>query len=41
MARLDYATTDHLSERGKKIMERVGNKNIFRMLSHSESHLTN
>ncbi|MDE0944838.1 MAG: carboxymuconolactone decarboxylase family protein [Alphaproteobacteria bacterium] len=41
MARLDYATTDHLSERGKKIMERVGNKNIFRMMSHSESHLTN
>ncbi len=41
MARIDYATTDHLSDKGKTIMERVGHKNIFRMLSHSESHLTN
>ncbi len=41
MARIDYATTDHLSDRGKTIMERLGHKNIFRMLSHSESHLVN
>lgn len=41
MARIDYATTDHLSDRGKTIMDRVGHKNIFRMLSHSESHLVN
>ncbi|MFP6747799.1 MAG: carboxymuconolactone decarboxylase family protein [Alphaproteobacteria bacterium] len=41
MARIDYATTDHLSERGKAHMERLGHKNIFRMLSHSESHLRN
>jgi|TARA_B100000315_G_scaffold86599_1_gene79410 alkylhydroperoxidase family enzyme len=41
MARIDYATTDHLSDRAKTIMERLGHKNIFRMLSHSESHLVN
>ncbi len=41
MARIDYATTDRLSDKGKSIMERLGHKNIFRMLSHSESHLTN
>ncbi|MDA1099820.1 MAG: carboxymuconolactone decarboxylase family protein [Proteobacteria bacterium] len=41
MARIDYATTDHLSDKGKTIMERVGHKNIFRMLSHSESHFMN
>jgi alkylhydroperoxidase family enzyme len=41
MARIDYATTDHLSDKGKTVMERVGHKNLFRMLSHSESHLIN
>jgi alkylhydroperoxidase family enzyme len=41
MARIDYATTDHLSDKGRTIMERVGYKNIFRMLAHSESHLHN
>jgi alkylhydroperoxidase family enzyme len=41
MARIDYATGEHLSDKAKTIMERVGNKNIFRMLSHSESHLHN
>ena len=41
MARIDYATTDHLSDRGKTIMDRLSHKNIFRMLSHSESHLVN
>ncbi len=41
MARIDYATTDHLSDRGKTLMDRLSHKNIFRMLSHSESHLVN
>ncbi|HJM93089.1 MAG: carboxymuconolactone decarboxylase family protein [Alphaproteobacteria bacterium] len=41
MARIDYSNTDHLSDRGKTIMERLNHKNIFRMLSHSESHLVN
>ncbi len=41
MARIDYATTDHLSDKAKTIMDRVGHKNIFRMLSHSESHFQN
>ena len=41
MAHIDYATTNHLTDKGKTIMERVGHKNIFKMLSHSESHLHN
>jgi len=41
MARIEYATTDHLSDKGKAIMERLGHKNIFKMLSHSETHLHN
>ena len=35
MARIDYATTDHLSDRGKTLMDRLSHKNIFRILSHS------
>ena len=41
MAHIDYATTNHLTDKGKTIMDRVGHKNIFKMLSHSESHLHN
>ena len=41
MARINYATTNHLTEKGKAIMDRLGHKNIFKMLSHSESHLHN
>ena len=41
MARINYATTSHLTEKGKAIMDRLGHKNIFKMLSHSESHLHN
>jgi len=41
MARIDYATTDHLSDKGKTTMERNGHKNLFKMLSHSESHFQN
>ena len=41
MARIDYADPNPLSDKSKTIMERVGHKNIFRMLSHSESHLLN
>jgi len=41
MARINYATTNHLTEKGKAIMDRLGHKNIFKMLSHSESHLRN
>ena len=41
MAHIDYATTNHLTDKGKTIMERVGHKNIFKMLSYSESHLHN
>ena len=41
MARIEYATTDHLSDRGKTTMERNGHKNLFKILSYSESHLQN
>ena len=41
MAHIDYATTNHLTDKGKAIMDRLGHKNIFKMLSHSESHLHN
>ena len=41
MARINNATTNHLTEKGKAIMDRLGHKNIFKMLSHSESHLHN
>ena len=41
MAHIDYATTNHLTDKGKAIMGRLGHKNIFKMLSHSESHLHN
>ena len=41
MARINYAKTSHLTEKGKAIMDRLGHKNIFKMLSHSESHLHN
>ena len=41
MAHIDYATTNHLTDKGKTIMDRVGHKNIFKMLSYSESHLHN
>ena len=41
MARIDYATTNHLTDKGRTIMDRLGHKNIFKMLSHSESHLHN
>ena len=41
MARINYATTNHLTEKGKAIMDRLGHKNIFKMLSYSESHLHN
>ena len=41
MARIDYATHDHLSDKAKGIMERLSHGNIFRMLSHSESHFRN
>jgi len=41
MARIDYATTDHLSDKGKDIMEKNGHKNLFKILAYSESHLHN
>ena len=41
MARINYATTNHLPETGNAITDRLGHKNIFKMLSHSESHLHN
>ena len=41
MAHIDYATTNHLTDKGKAIMDRLGHKNIFKMLSYSESHLHN
>ncbi len=41
MARIDYATTNHLSDKGKDIMEKNGHKNLFKILSYSESHLHN
>ena len=41
MAHIDYATTNHLTDKGKTIMERVGHKNIVKMLSDSESQLHN
>tara|TARA_B100000676_G_scaffold140950_1_gene139601 strand:+ start:2710 stop:3219 length:510 start_codon:yes stop_codon:yes gene_type:complete len=41
MARVDYVVPEHASERTRDMLNKNGNKNIFRMLGHSESHLVN
>ena len=38
MARVDYVVPEHASERTRDMLNKNGNKNIFRMLGHSESH---
>ncbi|MEM7252890.1 MAG: carboxymuconolactone decarboxylase family protein [Pseudomonadota bacterium] len=39
MARMPYVEHDATSDKTRDILDRLGNKNIFRMMAHSESHL--
>ncbi|MCH9671254.1 MAG: carboxymuconolactone decarboxylase family protein [Gammaproteobacteria bacterium] len=39
MARIPYVDPSEATDTTRSILDRLGNKNIFRMLGHSESHL--
>ena len=41
MARIPYVDEDSASKRTLDVLEKNGDRNIFRMLAHSESHLVN
>ena len=41
MARIEYVDPNNASERTRDVLEKNGDRNIFRMLAHSESHFVN